>query len=264
MPANLSLSNAHVHVWQSPTVLPPPTLAHLTSLLSPDERQLLDRLRIPSKKAESLVARGLLRHILGQLLQLDPRSLRFTAGPHGKPELTLAPTPGHNQRIYFNVSHTRNRVLLAISLDHPVGIDVEFVRPKISHEELAQRFFTPTEHAAIRSLPPPPAPDQRAAFFRCWTRKEAILKALGSGIAGGLDKFNVPVLPLAESILLATPDLALDAEWTLCDLPVEIPYLASLAVAGRYSHLRTWTIPVFSMVNTGSLSPTQHAPTTSS
>ncbi|MEI8198219.1 MAG: hypothetical protein WCI73_20190, partial [Phycisphaerae bacterium] len=116
MPADLRLAPHHVHIWQSPTDLPPATLAYLTDLLSPDERQRLDRLRIPAKRTESLVARSLLRQILGHLLQLDPRQLVFTPNPHGKPE--LAPLPSeHHQHIYFNVSHTPNRILLAVALD---------------------------------------------------------------------------------------------------------------------------------------------------
>src|SRR6185437_4353114 len=127
----------------------------------------------------------LIRKILGSLLRIDPRGIEFTTGAHGKPGIH---TQYAGKPVYFNVSHTRNRVLFATTLGVEVGVDVEQIRPQVACEDLARRFFSPHESSALKRLP---AETQHLAFFHCWARKEAVLKATGLGFALGLHAFEV-------------------------------------------------------------------------
>src|SRR5689334_21489879 len=120
MPKDLSLSPDHIHIWQSPTDVMPKMLAHFTELLTQDERNSFDRYRIPSKRTEAIVARGLLRHILAHLLQQHPHQLTLTPGLHGKPHMEQT---FQNQPVGFNVSHTRNKVLIAVAMARDIGVD---------------------------------------------------------------------------------------------------------------------------------------------
>jgi len=224
-----------IAVWQSPTDLPPAAHERLAALLSPVERQRLARYRAPGKQREGTVARGLLRFLLGRLLQINPHQLNFPTGNHGKP--SLAGT-WRNCTVDFNISHTHNKVLIAIAANRQIGVDVEYIRPQLAFAELAQRFFAPVEYAAIMRQPPDA---QRAAFFACWTRKEAILKASGLGIAGGLTSFEVSVLPLAPP---ATISIAGQGDsWHLHDLPLPANYIAALAFTAPSAPIHQWSLP---------------------
>ncbi len=244
MPTDLSLSPDHVHVWQNPTEISPTTLAHFSTLLTSDEQKGFDRYRIPAKRTEAIVARGLLRHILGHLQQLHPHQLTLTSGPHGKPHLDQT---FQNQSVGFNVSHTRNKVLIAVALARDIGIDVEYLRPNIAYADLAHRFFTSRESAAILALP---LSDQRAAFFTAWTRKESLLKATGHGISAGLDSFEVNVHPSDPPKIIATRDPTHAAQWSLYDIQLGPNYKAALAINGAPATIHHWTMNDFKRMPT--------------
>lgn len=222
--ADFAVERGRVELVQSGTDLPQATLDFFFELLTEQERERVNRLRIAAKQAEALVARGLLRWVLARELKVEAQSILLAFGSNGKPSLA-------NQcSLHFNVSHTAKRVLIALCWDREVGVDVEECRATISHEELAARFFTARESKAIAGLP---AEERLGAFFAVWTRKEAMLKAQGLGIAHGLDGFEVPV----DSAELPCIVKGLQ----ISDVPMHEPYVAALAMGMPGVPIRHWS-----------------------
>jgi 4'-phosphopantetheinyl transferase len=179
------------------------------------------------------VARAVLRDILGRYLGLAPASLRFKYNPFGKPSLDDGA-----RGVRFNLSHSGGIALYAVALGREVGVDVEQLKDEMDCGGVAERFFSPSEVAALRTLPPEA---QKRAFFDCWTRKEAYVKARGDGLSLPLDSFDVSVAPGEPAALLRTRDDACEASrWTLRELSTEPGYAAALAVEGRDWRLRCW------------------------
>jgi 4'-phosphopantetheinyl transferase len=153
--------------------------APFAALLSPAERARAGRFRFESGRAHYLVCRGALRQRLSEVLAIPPAEIEFSYNPYGKPE-----TPG----VHFNVSHAGDYAFIAISKTRVVGVDIERVSRAHLSDRIPERFFSPSEVRALRSLP---EPDQLRAFFICWTRKEAYVKARGLGLSLALDSFDV-------------------------------------------------------------------------
>ncbi len=170
-----------VHVWKvdlGPEVAVPED----HGLLSAEERDRADRFRRPADRARSIAARAALRELLGGYLGDAPSALRFAAGPHGKPSLETR----REDAPRFNVAHSGRLVLLAFDTCD-VGVDVEELRQGVEVEDLARRFFSADEVAALLEAPPP---ERERTFFRIWTRKEAFLKAHGKGLSSPLTAFT--------------------------------------------------------------------------
>jgi 4'-phosphopantetheinyl transferase len=175
-----------------------------------------------------MVARGALRCILAAYARCEPGVLVFRKGPHGKPALT-----GPGEDIPFNLSHTGGLALVAIAGIGRVGIDAETVRSGIEVEDLSRRFFAPEEADEILAL----SPDARlAAFFTCWTRKEAFVKALGGGLSVPLDGFQVSVRSDQPARLLWV-DEEESGRWSVLDVS-EPGVAAALVVEGPMPVLR--------------------------
>ena len=166
--------------------------ATLTHLLGADERARADRFRFPRDRRRFVVRRARLRQVLAAWVGRAPEALTFTENSHGKPILVDGPP--------FSLSHSADMMMLAIG-DAEVGCDLEWIDPALDWPPLAETFFTPAERAALAALPPEAA---RRAFFACWARKEAFVKALGLGLSYPLDAFHVSVGGSAE--LLAGGD----------------------------------------------------------
>ena len=169
--------------------------------------------------------------LLGRYLGVPPETLSFDYGPFGKPRLTGLKTP-----LQFNASHSGHILLIAIMLDRAIGIDVERIRSNLSVLDIAERFFSPLERAALAALP---ETLRTNAFFDCWTRKEAYIKARGEGLSLPLNGFDVSFLPGEPAQLLATrPDAAEASRWRLRELDVADGYKAALAVEGAQWRLK--------------------------
>ena len=163
-----------------------------------DERARADRFYFARDREHFIVARGVLREILGCYLKRVPKSLCFCYGSHGKPALA---GEFDGEAIRFNVSHSHGVALYAISRGRAVGIDLERIRFDLPVAEIAERFFSKREDAMLRSLP---TDVQHQAFFRCWTRKEAYIKARGEGLSLPLDQFDVSLAPGEPAAVLGT------------------------------------------------------------
>jgi 4'-phosphopantetheinyl transferase len=218
------LPPGEIHVWQRSLECNPDELESCRRLLSPDETERAARFRFTQDRVEFIVARGTLRALLKSYLGRPHDSLQFIYSQFGKPELaeTL-----EQQRIEFNVSHSGGVALLAFARDRRIGIDIEQVRRDFSTLEISERFFSEAERDALRQLPLEQRPE---AFFRCWARKEAFIKALGEGLSHPLDSFDVSLMPGEPAQLLATrPDDEVAKRWAMWEMSVPKGYAAALA-----------------------------------
>lgn len=233
VPSVPTLATGEVHVWLAELdVLPATTLR---GHLSPDEVARADRFRFTRDRQRFIGARGLLRELLGRYLDVDPAALCFAYGPRGKPSLA---GDGGPERVRFNVSHSGGLALLAFARERELGVDVELERPVPEAESIAERYFSPREGAELGRLPPAERPQ---AFFRCWTRKEAFIKATGDGLSRPLDAFDVTLAPREAARLLRVegkPEEA--ARWWMEGLEPAEGFAGALAVEGRPARLACW------------------------
>jgi 4'-phosphopantetheinyl transferase len=222
------LSGDEVQVWRASLERDVRTLDDLREALSPDERARADRFHFERDRRHYVAARGVLRLLLGRHLSLPPAEVRFCYNAHGKPR--LAEGCG-SADVRFNVSHSHGLALFALSRGREVGVDVERERAELAGEQLAERFFAPAEVAVLRSLP---GWQRREAFFACWTRKEAYIKAVGKGLALPLDRFEVALRPGEPAALLAAHDDPREVgRWSMHNLDPGPGYAGALAVEGR-------------------------------
>jgi 4'-phosphopantetheinyl transferase len=229
VPSLVALAEDAVHVWSVPLVAGPPRLSRLWALLDPEERKRAARFTHVPSRDQFIVARGTLRVLLGRYLNCAPTAVRLEAEAHGKPVL-VSPA----SELHFNVSHTTGLALIAVTRVGPVGIDVEHVRHMPTHLDMAQRFFTPRESAALSELP---APQSVEAFFHVWTRKEAFLKAVGLGLSHGLERFEVSVPPDDPARILHIDGSDHEgARWSLCVLDPQAGYVGAVVFEGQ-AHL---------------------------
>ena len=234
-PVSPTLSKDEIHVWRGHLDGAQSRAESLRGTLAPDEMERADRFRFLEDRDRFIVARGLLRAILGRYLNASPEQLQLCHGPCGKP--ALAAQSGA-EKIHFNVSHSNDLALYAIARERRVGIDVEYVRPIPEASQIVERFFSAREKAVFRAV----SPDKQVeAFFRCWTHKEAYVKAQGQGLTLTLDRFDVPVAPGGPANLPHVDgDLNEASRWSLYELSPAPGYAAALAAEGCGWGLSRW------------------------
>lgn len=221
-----------VNVWVRSLQVPSFVEKACYELLSGEEHERATRYRIERPRKDFIVTRGTLRSLAAAYLGTAPLDLSFRYSEYGKPILD-GPFDLH-----FNVSHTEGVALIAFVRAHEIGIDIEKINPKPDVRRLAERFFSVRERHSLEKLS---GDELQAAFFRCWTRKEAYVKARGKGLSLPLHQFDVSVAADESHALLATrPDASEADRWTLSDLSTGPGYAAALAVSeavgGRIGH----------------------------
>jgi 4'-phosphopantetheinyl transferase len=223
-----SLRAGDVHVWILDLEATGPRVVELETLLSDDERARAARFKFPGLRRRHIVSHAGLRVILGRYLDRHPASLAFRYSERGKPSLD----PGLGPELpEFNLSHSSELALVAVSPLRVVGVDLERQDWKDSLEDVAKRYFSSRECGILRDAP---SPSEKAdCFFHLWTMKEAILKATGEGIT---DLTRVEVLPE----LKVTGDEVDASRWTLHDLPPIAGFGAALAVEGDGARVTCW------------------------
>jgi 4'-phosphopantetheinyl transferase len=227
------ISTDEVHIWSASLDVPDDRIRNLWAILSPDEVERAERLRTEKNRKRFVVARGILREILAKILDIPPSSVRFETSIHGKPALA---TEHSTAGIQFNLSHSHDLALYAVTRSRRVGIDLEYVRD-IDADVIAQHFFSREECANLRRIP---ADQQRDAFFRCWTRKEAYIKARGEGLTRPLQSFEVSILPETPQLLWCEDDPTEIDRWSFANVSPCAGYEATLAVEGHDWALSTW------------------------
>jgi 4'-phosphopantetheinyl transferase len=241
---SFELQPGEVHVWVAELDAPASALDVYRSLLAADERERAERLRFEHLRVRFVTGRGILRQLLGRYLGLAPEQLAFHYGPYGKPALAAAEfAPAAAPPLAFNLAQSHNVAVYSLALAPCIGVDVEQMREVHERDQIAERFFSPRERRALAALPV----DQRdEAFFLCWTRKEAYLKALGAGITYPLDRFSVSLTPGQPAALLeVADDGASGAEsgeqhWTLLHFEPAPLYQAAVAIEGEGWVVRRW------------------------
>lgn len=234
--ADYCLLPDEVHVWRALLDQPRSSLAAFSEVLSADERARAERFYFDADRRRAIIGRGLSRLLLGHYLGRPAHQIEFKYNAFGKPALADANCP-----VQFNVSHSGDVILVATAIDRVLGVDVERIKQDMANAEIAARYFSPCECRTLLALPPE---IRGEAFFACWTRKEAYLKARGDGLSLPLDRFDVAFAPAEPPRLLATRhDPAEASRYTLCALDAGPDYAAALAVEGSNWRLACWEWP---------------------
>jgi 4'-phosphopantetheinyl transferase len=210
----------HVHVWRANLDF----VDENTEVLSEDEQTRANRFHFEKDRKYFITARVILRKLLGAYLSVSPAQLQFTYAAKGKPELI-------DNALQFNLSHSKNWAIYAISKTMPVGIDIEAIAENREIDNIAQRFFSPEEFLQIKNLQ---GKDKLRAFYNGWTRKEALLKGIGEGLQYSLAKVVVDLADnISQQTIFLTESSLKKSKWNLYSLtPIE-GFAAALAVNGE-------------------------------
>lgn len=232
-PDTLSLSKDHIDVWLCDLKHLSTDINKLYAFLSEDERERADKLKVKDKRQQYIISRGSLRQRLSLLTNIDADDFLFEYLEHGKPVLI---NDVRFADITFNVSHSYDLALIAISQKQSIGIDIEKINHQSDPLPLITRFFSTAEQAEFNTLS---EANRAKAFCACWTRKEAFIKAIGDGITYGLDTFDVTVDPGTQtsSINLHKPASEI---WSAQDLPVGDDYTSCLVSNVPDIKVRCW------------------------
>lgn len=231
-PGHPELLPREVHVWRFTLDPPGPVLARLEATLDAAEFRRAGRFRTEPLRRRFVAGRGGLRAILGAVLGRPPEQVAFAYGDHGKPRLAGVVAG----QLEFNLAHSHGLALCAVSLGRVLGVDLEAIRPMDNAERIIGRFFSPREQAEFLTLP---AHDRQAAFFRGWSRKEAFLKATGTGLSTALDSFDVALGPTA-ALLRVGDDPSEAPRWSLLDLHPGPGFASALAALGSDFAVKLW------------------------
>lgn len=229
-PRQITLNDADVHIWHVSLNQPEATRRKLWQVLSAEEQQKVSRFMFASDGHKYLIARAVLRTILGRYVEMSPEMLQFGYSKYGKPYLQNERLA---QTIHFNVSHSGDLALYGITRNRRIGVDVEQMRPVGDEAEFVQRIFSPVEQQAYGRVRPS---QKREAFFNGWTRKEAFIKAIGMGLSFPLTAFDVSLVPGFPAQLLEVRGSVGAHEWTMNALKLGAEYKAAYVVEGRQHH----------------------------
>ncbi len=217
-----------VDMWVWSLDQPAHTIARHAALLNGDERARAGRFLNEGHASRFVIGRGGLRLRLARYMNIPPAEIAFTYGPHGKPLLVGAKAP------HFNLAHSDGEVVLAVCHEQAVGIDIE--RGHRPDGDIVGRFFSVAENHAWQFLP---EAERERAFFRAWTAKEALLKALGVGLSVPLSDFSVLISAHEPLRLLSAPAGAPPpSNWSLLEFAPAPGYFGTLAVAAPHVSLR--------------------------
>jgi 4'-phosphopantetheinyl transferase len=222
------LPDGKVHLWRAFTTDWLSRIEALQDFLSSHEVDRARRFHFERDRLRYIVAHGLLRMLIGRYLGIPAHRIEFRSGPFGKPELH-----GHHSAssFSFNISHSHELTVFAFSSYGCLGVDVEYVRPMPDFEAIVSGYFHPRERVTLRGFPPH---ERQTAFFDCWTRKEAFIKATGEGLHRPLDSFAVPMdSGNARDFLTLNDGAAMDERWAFLPLRPARRYTGAVVVGKR-------------------------------
>jgi 4'-phosphopantetheinyl transferase len=223
-----ALPDSELHVWRARLDLPVAVHQRLRGTLNSDEKRRADKFLIPEACERFIAARGILRELLGAYLGLPPQRISLIYGPQGKPFLSLE----HNSNIRFNVSHSHGIGLFAFANNREIGADLEYVKKDFRGMEIASHFFSQDEVVALTKLP---ATATDKAFFGCWTRKEAYVKAHGQGLSIPLGSFTIDFV---ENKQVLRDDAG--ERWSCYGLEVAPGFAGAVVAEGESWSLKYW------------------------
>lgn len=234
-PVKLSISRSELHIWRVDLNNISYQFKDLISLLSPEEIKRSEHFMFERDQYRYQVTHSMKRLILANYLDCNPQCLRFEIGSHGKPALDNLQNPF---KIQFNISHSRDLILIAITVEDLIGIDVEYYDKKCSIEGLGEIIFSPSEKLFFSALNS--KEEKKEAFFRCWTRKEAYLKAIGIGLTQDLTSISVDLNKAVSShdwLKISTLSQSEIIPWKLFPLDIDNYYIANVVATSFQKNL---------------------------
>lgn len=218
------INQGELHVWWANLRDFDSDVYALQGILSPRERAKAARFRFLLNKKNHIISRGILRTLLGSYVAQSPSDLNFTTGEHGKLELRR---DSRGAAIHFNLSHSGDVALYAITCDCPIGVDVEYIRPIPHYERIVLEYFSQSEADVLIGLP---VKRQAGRFFNLWTRKEALLKAMGKGLGNGHAIRDAFLLEPGASYFTHGLDLPqVSTDWGVRSFSPTLGYIAAVA-----------------------------------
>lgn len=233
---DLILHGRDIHIWRANLEPPSPEdVEAFRRFLSEDERQRADRFHFERHRTRFTVCRGTLRKIIGRYLDRSPDCVDFVYGTNGKPGLKY---PIHDGDLRFNLAHSHRLALFAFSRHRSLGIDLEYQREIPRAEDLARRFFSSEEYTRIMEMP---LEQRQEGFYRCWTRKEAYIKAIGAGLSFPLDRFSVSLSANEPARLVRVSGAPLaPSSWSMTAMIPSEGYQAAMVVEGSGGRCHWW------------------------
>ena len=229
---SLNLVPHQVHLWFVDKKNHKDRLTSYWSILNELEKEKATKYRFEKDRDCSIIARGVIRMLLGNYLKIHPKDVKLKLGEFGKPFLNEL------SDIQFNVSHSAETIVLAFIKKDKIGVDVEHTKRNIEVNTIAKQFFSKEEITALFSLD---EKFQKQAFYNCWTRKEAFIKALGSGLSFPLDEFVVSLDSTKNAQLLETKwNLKEKENWTLKSFEPAKNYIGAFSVKGKVTDVQYW------------------------
>ena len=226
---HISLQYDEIHVWQVNLDQPENNWENIFEILSTDEKERASRFHFEKDKRRFTVARGILRQILGRYLNEKPHKIQFEYSPYGKPRFGSESGFGD---LKFNLSHSEDLGLVAITQNRNIGIDLERIRQDLYTEEIAARFFCENERNSLEKLC---KTEKNARFFQYWTRKEAFLKCMGKGLSFPMENCDVSLTAGKEFSSLKIQNEI--SGWQVKDLFPYIGYAAAIVIEGENSRI---------------------------
>lgn len=227
------LKDKDIHVITTDLNIYPDLQQQLSSLLSPDEKDRASKFKFDKHRRRFIASHGFLRHILAGQLNTDPMTVKYSFGETGKPKISTDQNPDH---LCFNLSHSHELAVIAISLNTPLGVDIEHVRESVDHLGLAERYFSKEEFSKMSELT---GKEQIQTFYRAWTRKEAVLKARGQGITQ-IENISVTLLENEPPEITGPTEEA--ENLSLYSLTAPAGYIISLAAEGKNHTINSFTV----------------------
>jgi 4'-phosphopantetheinyl transferase len=220
---SLKLQRGEVHIWFARLNRTPERLARMRTVLESDETARAARFVMDVHRNRFIAGRAMLRDLIAGYLEQPPQSIRFAYNEWGKPAIA----PGFAQLdLRFNLSHSGDLAMYAFAIARDVGVDIEMIRADAAGDRIAENYFSPAEVTMLRALP---ADRQVEAFFNCWTRKEAYVKARGAGLSIDLKSFDVSLAPGEEAKILRSDDRL---QWSLASFNPAPDCVAAMVTEG--------------------------------
>lgn len=232
-----ALELGEIHVWRADFDRERSFVQAVFELLSPDEKQKAEKYHFERDRNNFIIARGILRQLLGEYLCLAPDEIRFSYNRFGKPALNFG---NKADVLRFNLSHSKGVVVYAFTQGQEVGIDIEHINNKFAIHPVAVNCFSPVEMSMLNTFS---SNRQTAAFFTGWTRKEAYIKAVGKGVSLPLTEITVSLLPEELQISMAADDLNGERNFSLRSMSLDTDFAAALAVEGSMGRVSYWRWP---------------------
>jgi len=211
-----------IHIWHQDLALSSAEEKEKTQLLSLDEKARASRFRFPIHRRRFIAARSFLREILGLYLNISPAEVHFSYNEHRKPAIS-------HPTLHFNLAHSNDIAVVALTQQFDIGVDIEKLQDDYK-ENLAKRFFNAKEYAALMNLP---AQERISGFFRLWSRKEALIKAIGKGL-------NIPLSSFAVSLQDRETISFDNISWTLLSITIDPQYQSAVASNQPIEKISYW------------------------